>query len=1118
MVESGREPLSRIKRIDQLIAYLRDKLDWPIESDNIEEITYDYTPDELGIDSKNAAKIETIKQLMPLSTNQPWGIFFVKFERKRLPVVALRRILGQLVIKKRASSRKSDKPSWLCNDLLFISSYGEEELRQISLAHFTEDKEIGDLPTLKVLGWDGHDTNLHLTYVADELYTKLHWPENERELEAWREQWASAFTTGHREVITTSKQLAVRLAALARIIRSRVNAILAVESEKGKLKKLMATFKQSLIHDLSEDDFADMYAQTIAYGLLSARVSRPTGIVADNIADMIPITNPFLRELLETFLSVGGRNNFIDFDELGINDVVEMLRTANMEAILRDFGRRARKDDPVFYFYEDFIYEYDAKKRRKRGIYFTPPPVVSFIVRSVDETLRKEFGLKDGLSDTTTWGEMIKRNPEIKLPRHAKLENPFVQILDPATGTGTFLVEVIDLIHKTMTSKWKSQGNSDVEIIKLWNDYVPKHLLPRLYGFELMMAPYTIAHMKLGLKLYETGYTFSSNERARVYLTNSLEEPNDFSELFDLMAPALAHEVKAANRVKQRALTSVIIGNPPYAGHSANASIDHNGKPTFIGKIIRSYYEVDGKPLGEKNPKWLQDDYVKFMRYAQWRIQGLDCGIISFITNHGYLDNPTFRGMRHQLINTFDQINVVDLHGNAKKKEVAPDGSKDENVFDIQQGVSMALLTKNKEDRSKVYYSQIWGLREGKYDWLIRNNIKTIKMQQLSPKSEFYFFIPRDEKKLELYQRYMKITDIFSIKSVGVLTARDKLTIKYTPDEVWKTVQNFSTINADLARSSYNLGKDARDWKVVFAQKDLINSGLDKRKILQILYRPFDVRYTYYTGNSRGFHCMPRSEVMTHMIQENLGFITARSNKSPSPNHFFISDKITEIKCGESTICSYLFPLYLYPSPNNKNPFDPSREHCKKKSNLHPELLNKLRETYGNEVTPEEIFYYIYGTVFSNIYRIKYSEFLKLDFPRIPFANDFTLFQKISDLGKKLANLHLLQTSVLDRPVSKCLGEGLYVIEKLKYNEKEERVYINNGQYFDGIQRELWEYQIGGYQVLDKWLKSRKGETLTNDDITHYCKIVTAIKKTIELQKGIDNLYLKIEEGVLEHI
>jgi hypothetical protein len=496
------EYLTQIKTLPSLIRYLRDELDWPIEADDFEELTFDYEPKELGIDTKTAAKIEEIKQLRPLVTNQPWAIFFVKFEPKRLPVIALRRILSRLVIKKRASARKSDLASWSLNDLLFISNYGEGNQRHITFAHFSQDDQMGDLPTLKVLGWDDEDTVLHLEQAHKVLKEKLRWPSDPQKVDEWRDQWASVFTLRHKEVITTSKDLAIRLAHLATAIRKRVSTVLSIESENGPLKKLMNAFKQALIHDLYEEAFADMYAQTITYGLLSARVSRPAGLVADNLTDMVPITNPFLKELLSTFLTLGGRKGKIDFDELGINEVVHALRNANMEAVLRDFGDRNPQEDPVIHFYELFLKEYNPKLRMQRGVFYTPRPVVSFIVRSVDEILRTEFGLEDGLADITTWGEMLKRFPEIKLPKDTESKEPFVQILDPALGTGTFLVEVINIIHKTMTTKWQKVGCSISKQQQLWNEYVPKHLLPRLYGFELLMAPYAIAHMKIGLKLW----------------------------------------------------------------------------------------------------------------------------------------------------------------------------------------------------------------------------------------------------------------------------------------------------------------------------------------------------------------------------------------------------------------------------------------------------------------------------------------------------------------------------------------------------------------------------------------------------------------------------------------
>jgi len=409
MSTDHRQQLRQIKRFDQLVRYLRDELDWPIESDSFEELTFDYEPEELGLDSRTAAKIDTIKQLRPLVTNQPWGIFFVKFEPKRLPVVALRRILGQLVFKKRASANRSERPAWNVHDLLFVSTYGEGNNRQICLAHFSEDSQLGNLATLRVLGWDGEDTGLHLDHVHRELHENLRWPDDPGDADHWRETWASAFTIRHREVITTSRELAVELADLARRIHRKVNVALKYETENGKLRKLMRAFQQALIHDLADDDFADMYAQTIAYGLLSARVSRQSGaLVADDVALMVPVTNPFLKELMETFLNVGGRRTargqVLDFDELGISDVVEMLREAKMEAVLRDFGDRNPQEDPVVHFYELFLKEYDAKKRMQRGVFYTPRPVVSYIVRSVHELLQTEFGLEDGLADTTTWG------------------------------------------------------------------------------------------------------------------------------------------------------------------------------------------------------------------------------------------------------------------------------------------------------------------------------------------------------------------------------------------------------------------------------------------------------------------------------------------------------------------------------------------------------------------------------------------------------------------------------------------------------------------------------------------------------------------------------------------
>ena len=667
MPTDHRRRLADIRRFDQLVAYLRDELGWPINSDDFEELTFEYTPKELGIDASNAAKIQDIKRLRPLVPGQPWGIFFVKFEPKRLPVVALRRILGQVALKKRASANKSERQAWAADDLLFVSNYGEGEERRIAFAHFSKPQDRHDLPTLKVLGWDNLDTPLHLDAVARELTDHLTWPDDEGDGDAWRERWRAAFKLRHREVITTSKQLSERLAELARAIRDRIRTALAIETESGSLTKLMKAFQTALVHDLDEAGFADMYAQTIAYGLLSARITDPARRTADDLAAHMR-TNPFLRELMQTFLRVGGRRgkaggSGIDFDELGVSEVVELLDRANMEAVVRDFGDRNPQEDPVIHFYEHFLAAYDKKQKVSRGVFYTPRPVVSYIVRSVDELLRTEFGLADGLADTTTWREMATRHKELTIPEGTPPGQVFVQILDPATGTGTFLVEVIDLIHKTMVEEWKAQGHGEKKVQALWNAYVPKHLLPRLHGYELLMAPYAIAHLKFGLKLYETGYRFESDERARVYLTNALEPASSKQLTLDFL-PALAHEAQAVNEIKRKQRFTVVIGNPPYAGHSRN-----NQVPWIVDKVYdykRNYLDLH-KP---GQAKWLQDDYVKFLRLAEWEVARSTSGVLGFITNHAWLDNPTFKGMRKHLLETFDLRAVLDLHGNTNKKGI----------------------------------------------------------------------------------------------------------------------------------------------------------------------------------------------------------------------------------------------------------------------------------------------------------------------------------------------------------------------------------------------------------------------------------------------------------------
>jgi len=736
MPTDHRERLACIRRFDQLVAYLRDELDWPIAADDFEELTFDYTPEELGIDPKNAAKIpDKIKRLRPLASGQPWGIYFVKFEPKRLPVMALRRILSRVALKRHPSAIKSEHPAWAADDLLFISTYGEETERHIAFAHFSRPHDRHDLPTLKVLGWDNLDTPLHLDAVARTLAENLTWPDDEDDSDAWRERWRAAFTLRYREVITTSQRLSERLAALARAIRDRTKTALAIENEAGPLTKLVKAFQTALVHELDEAGFADMYAQTIAYGLLSARIADPARHTADDFAAHMQ-TNPFLRELMQTFLKVGGRHRTargsgLDFDELGVSEVVELLDNANMEAVVRDFGDRNPQEDPVIHFYEHFLSAYDKKQKLKRGVFYTPRAVVSFIVRSVHERLRTELGLAEGLADTTTWAEMSERHEALKIPEGTSPTQPFVQILDPATGTGTFLVEVIDLIHNTMGEKWRSQGHDENGARDLWNDYVPKHLLPRLHGYELLMASYAIAHLKISLKLHETGYRFESTQRAQVYLTNALEPSVDRQFALDFM-PALAHEAEAVNKVKRLQQFTVVIGNPPYSGVSANMSDDAK-------KLVDRYRNVDGVPLKERKV-WLQNDYVKFIGLAHALLLSAGSGALGYITDNSYLDGPTFRGLRWQLLADFSTLYVLDLGGSTKKTKATFQSHTNENVFDITQGVAVLAATRPPlpGPTSAVNTGTLTGDRLDKYRRLSILTLKAQPWRSCAPVPPFY--------------------------------------------------------------------------------------------------------------------------------------------------------------------------------------------------------------------------------------------------------------------------------------------------------------------------------------------------------------------------------------------
>lgn len=893
----------------------------------------------------------------------------------------------------------------------------------------------------------------------------------------------NAFINAQTKIITTPKDLAARMANIAKVIRDAIERAFELEDQSGTLHGEYESFRATILSEITPKQFADMYAQTVCYGMFSARVNVPDRKAAsfsrEHAAYDLPATNPFLREVFDYIAGTKLDPSIV----WAVDLLADILRRCDMGEILSEFGKAIRQEDPVVHFYETFLAAYDPALRESRGVYYTPEPVVSYIVRSIDAILKRDFACPEGLADHS---KVTVEVPDMQ-PKGGKVRREVhrVQILDPATGTGTFLYETIRLIHESLKANrgiWAGE-----------NGYVAQHLLPRLFGFELMMAPYAVAHLKLGWLLKETGYDFAAAERLRVYLTNTLEEAEVVADSKLLFANQIAREANAASNVKTDCPIMVVLGNPPYSGHSANKnqwSKDLINKKLPGPNGAPGYFECDGKPLGERNPKWLNDDYVKFIRFAQHRIERTGYGVLGFITNHGYLDNPTFRGMRQSLMHTFDDIYILDLHGNAKKKETAPDGSKDQNVFDIMQGVAVGVFIKRKNDQTqkpaRVLHAEFWGTRKLKYEWLFGHDVQSHKWKPLKPNSPHYFFVPRDESRRGEYESGWPMPEVMPLNSVGIVTGQDANAIEF-------------------------IYKDAR--------KLADDCQVPIECVTPLLYRPYDKRFLVYHSS---MVTRTRTEVMRHMqAGENLGLITSRMTKGETFKHAQVTRSICEVICmsPKTSNNGFLFPLYLYPNGDfilESSPWPAGKGG--RRPNLAPgfveEFADGLKLTFVPDGTgdrkksfgPEDVFHYAYAVFHSPTYRSRYAEFLKIDFPRLPLTRNRKLFARLCVLGAELVGLHLLER--VPEPGATYPQAGDSVVDKPRYkpptDEAAGRVYVNKSQYFDNVPPEVWEFHVGGYQVCEKWLKDRKGRILGYDDIQTYRKITEALRQTIRLMGQID--------------
>ncbi len=881
------------------------------------------------------------------------------------------------------------------------------------------------------------------------------------------------FTIQKSISIRSPKELAILMAEKAKMLKNVVYLSLNEKSEvEGQVEKQYEIFKQMLIHDLSLEQYADIYAQTVAYGMFAARYhdSSLENFNRDEANKLLPKSNPFLRNFFQTIAGYNIDDRIIWI----VDDLAELFNHVNVRELLENYGKNTKRSDVIVHFYETFLAEYDPKMRKSRGVYYTPEPVVDFIVRAVDDILKDEFGIVDGLADTSK----IEVEKEVQgSKKKQKVMEHRVQVLDPATGTGTFLDNVIKYIYN---SRFKGQEG-------IWQGYVDEHLLPRVHGFEILMASYAMAHLKLDITLAETGYDASKGKgnRLGVYLTNSLEEPEAHQR--DLFSQWLTTESIEANEVKKEKPIMVVMGNPPYSVSSTN-------KGEWIQNLIKDYK----KDLNEKKIN-LDDDYIKFIRYAQWFIEKNGEGIIAYISNNSFIDGITHRQMRKSLLETFNKIYILNLHGDTKKRETDSDGSIDENVFDIQQGVSINIFIKKKSIKSKgqILFAEMSGKREKKYE-LLGQSISQLHFKELESKSPYYFFVPKNLED-QAYYNYISLKDIFLLANNGIKTDRDSLFIDETKQNLQEKISTL--LSGSISQDFVNKYRviDSGSFKIT---KRIINKKFSSDNIKPILYRPFDTRYIYY---DKQIVSRPADKVMSQM-GNNIALLTCRQQSSFDFQHALVTNIFAEV-CTvslQTRETTYVYPLYL---KNDGVLID-------NKSNLDDTFLLKFSQITGlkvsntdiikNEAQHLDIFDYIYAVLHSPTYRERYKEFLKIDFPRIPFTSNKELFWSLVQKGREIRQYHLMEHSNSSTLITQYSVTGENEVLNIKYSEN--KVWINESQYFENVPRIAWEFYIGGYQPAQKWLKDRKGRKLSFEEVLHYQKIIVALVNTDRIMKEIDDL------------
>lgn len=912
--------------------------------------------------------------------------------------------------------------------------------------------------------------------------------------------------------IRSSSKLAEYMAMHARTIRSIITGILKddgtgqplVNDAQKKLPMfpelygLYSRIKSDLRPLMNTREFADMYAQTIVYGLFIGRYNDTTPDSFDRYEAI-----RFLQEeselLKHFFMHIAGSGKKHPTLEGVIDKLCALYKICNIAELL---GKDEQKDT-IIHFYEEFLTFYDPALRKSLGVFYTPVQAVQYLIAAVDKILVEDFNIEGGLSNNEQMTVKVPCTPyqvsKNKWSEEKDVTVPRVAILDPACGTGSFGAEIIKYIKNTYFSGARAA---------FYENYIQQEngLLSRLIGFEIMMTSYVVAHLKIRRTIDETlGHLPNVQLPTNIFLTNTLApamssvERDDQMTLFDFSA-AITDEAYHADTWKARRPIKVIIGNPPYLAASKN--------PYDISAYKT---ETDGVTDFGERKHWLNDDYVKFFRFSEQIINKNNEGILAFVSNNGYLDNPTFRGMRGSLLRSFDKIYIVNLHGSANKKETTPDGGKDENIFEIMQGVALFIGVKKtkKPTWAKVYYADIWGTREVKLDILAKGNLSFAELK-MDPKMAY--FIPFGSSDKEVYESGISVAELFPINVTGIVSGNDGVAIAPTKAELTRRMDIVK--NAVGEKDIFDLwGRYSRGQTAEKIQNDVLSDG----KVTPIAFRPFDNRWTYYSGNSCGWVLWPREKsTMGHLLADptspigpNIGLVfckTSRSFFSPFVSKSIIAHRLFSAMCE----ITYIAPLYLRS--------ESEMEGETWTANIDAAIYAKLTQHMAEKPDPIDVFDYVYGILHDPAYCEKYKEYLCKDFPRVPVINDPNhdgdedaffvsedMYHTYVSAGQRLRKLHLLQSKAPaeltldpDTPDDMEIGAAKY---------KNGILQLNANKRIIGISQAVWEYQIGGHQVLDKWLKEHKGETLTIDSFTHLENMVGLLGETIKIRESLYDLH-----------